>query len=220
MTQTTRIRPRRILATGAATVLMASAAIAGIVASQAASSGEAPTFSSTVTPAFDDGPHQGSPGVPGGAGGLTEADGILPDGVGVFDGEYPAVANIHADLLKAVRAAADDASADGIRFIVNSGWRSAAYQDQLLQDALAQYGSESEAARWVLTAETSAHVAGDAIDIGPVDAQSWLSQYGAAYGLCQTYANEMWHFELRPEAITDGCPASYSDPTEDPRTQR
>ena len=83
-----------------------------------------------------------------------------------------------------------------------------------------QYGSEEEAARWVATADTSAHVSGDAVDIGPADASAWLSEHGAEYGLCQIYGNEPWHFELRPEAIDDGCPPMYADPTHDPRMQR
>jgi hypothetical protein len=42
----------------------------------------------------------------------------------------------------------------------------------------------------------SHHVTGHAVDIGPVDAASWLVQHGSDYGLCQVYANELWHFEL------------------------
>ena len=37
------------------------------------------------------------------------------------------------------------------------------------------------------------------MDVAPTDAMSWLSQYGSAYGLCQAYANEMWHYELMLE---------------------
>ena len=66
---------------------------------------------------------------------------------------------------------------------------------------------------------TSAHVSGDAVDIGPVDATAWLSEHGAEYGLCQIYGNEPWHYELRPEAIDHGCPPMYADPTHDPRMQ-
>ena len=47
-----------------------------------------------------------------------------------------------------------------------------------------------------------------------------LSEHGRAYGLCQIYGNEPWHYELRPEAIAHGCPAMYADPTHDPRMQR
>ena len=48
----------------------------------------------------------------------------------------------------------------------------------------------------------------------------WLSEHGAAYGLCQIYDNEPWHYELRPEAVEYGCPATYADPTQNPRMQR
>lgn len=47
-----------------------------------------------------------------------------------------------------------------------------------------------------------------------------LSQRAAEYGLCQIYANESWHYELRPEAVDRGCPPLYPDPTADPRMQQ
>ena len=68
------------------------------------------------------------------------------------------------------------------------------------------------------TPNTSAHVSGDAVDIGPA-ATAWLSEHGAAYGLCQIYGNEPWHYELRPDAGEYGCPAMFADPTQDPRMQ-
>ena len=70
------------------------------------------------------------------------------------------------------------------------------------------------------TPDTSAHVSGDAVDIGPSDAAAWLSAHGAEYGLCQIYGNEPWHYELRPEAREHGCPPPYADPTQDPRMQQ
>lgn len=152
---------------------------------------------------------------------LSEADGVIRDegAVSVFD-ETPAVTNLDSDLLAAVRAAATAAEQDGVRMHVNSGWRSAEYQQVLLQDAVAEYGSEEEAARWVATPENSEHVSGDAIDLGPLTAQDWLAQHGDEFGLCQIYANERWHFDLRPAAVANGCPLMYDDPTADPRTQR
>lgn len=156
------------------------------------------------------------------SGPVTQADGLIREEgtVSVFD-DVPAVTNLDADLLAAVRAAATAAAErDGVRVHVNSGWRSAAYQEQLRQDAVAEYGSEEEAARWVATPENSEHVSGDAVDLGPVAAQDWLSQHGAEFGLCQIYANERWHFELRPGAVANGCPLMYADPTADPRVQR
>jgi hypothetical protein len=153
-------------------------------------------------------------------GALGEADGAIPDGASVFDDEVPGVANLDPALLGALRQAATDAADDGIEFSVNSGWRSPAYQDQLRREAVLQYGSEAEAARWVATADTSAHVSGDAVDIGPSEAAAWLSEHGAGYGLCQIYRNEPWHYELRPEAVDHGCPRMYADPSQDPRMRQ
>jgi D-alanyl-D-alanine carboxypeptidase len=151
---------------------------------------------------------------------LGEADGAVPDGTTVFDDEIPGVAKLDSALLGALRQAATNAADDGVEFVVDSGWRSPAYQEQLLHDAVLKYGSEAEAARWVATPSTSAHVSGDAVDIGPSGAAAWLSEHGAAYGLGQIYGNEPWHYELRREAIAHGCPPMYADPTHDPRMQR
>jgi zinc D-Ala-D-Ala carboxypeptidase len=162
--------------------------------------------------------HKGSTSAPARRIVLDEDDGVIPDGVRVpvFD-EMPAVSNLNPDLLDALRRAAKDARVDGVDLRVNSGWRSPAYQRQLLRDAVVRYGSPEEAARWVATPETSAHVKGEAVDIGPPNAAAWLSRHGAAYGLCQIYRNEPWHYELRPDAVHNGCPPMYADPSEDPR---
>jgi hypothetical protein len=153
-------------------------------------------------------------------GALGEADGVVPDGVTVFDDEIPAVANLDPAFLGALRQAATDAAGDGVELYVDSGWRSPKYQEQLLREAVSKYGSQEEAARWVASADTSAHVSGDAVDIGHADATTWLSEHGAEYGLCQIYSNEPWHYELRPEAIDHACPPMYADPTHDPRMQQ
>ena len=153
-------------------------------------------------------------------GALGEADGAVPSGATVFDDGIPGVAKLDPSLLGALRRAATGADGDGVGFVVDSGWRSSEYQAQLLREAVSKYGSEEEAARWVATPETSAHVSGGAVDIGPADAAAWLAAHGAAYGLCQVYGNEPWHYELRPEAVDHGCPPMYADPTDDPRMQR
>ena len=145
---------------------------------------------------------------------LGEAGGAVPTGTTVFDDEVPGVARLDPALLRALR----EAAADGPPLLIHSGWRSRAYQEQLLREAVLKYGPE-QAARWVATPNTSAHVAGEAVDLGPAGA-AWLSERGAAYGLCRIYANEPWHFELRPEAVDHGCPPPYPDPTYDPRMQR
>jgi len=53
----------------------------------------------------------------------------------------------------------------------------------------------------------------------PTNFRRSVSEHGAKYGLCQIYDNEPWHYELRHEAIDDGCPPRYADPTQDPRLQ-
>jgi zinc D-Ala-D-Ala carboxypeptidase len=216
-----RIRIRRILAAG----LVVIAAIAAALAYQLPASMSTTRVSPTDVPRGEHrglrGEHLGSPALPGEhSGALGEADGAVPDGTTVFDDEIPGVAKLDPDLLGALHEAATDAAGDGVEFFVDSGWRSAAYQERLLQDAVSKYGSEEEAAGWVATPDTSPHVSGDAVDIGPSDASAWLSEHGAEYGLCQIYENEPWHYELRPEAIDQGCPAMYADPTHDPRMEQ
>jgi zinc D-Ala-D-Ala carboxypeptidase len=191
--------PARVRSTTLAALVAVGATIAGLLIWQSLASATSPIDTRG-------GGHK--------SGAVGEADGVVPDGVTVFDDEVPAVANLDPDLLKALRAAATDA---GVEFYVNSGWRSAAYQNKLLREAVSKYGSEKEAARWVATADTSPHVSGDAVDIGRSDAQAWLSEHGAEYGLCQIYRNEPWHYELRPDAIDGRCPRMYADPTHDPR---
>jgi LAS superfamily LD-carboxypeptidase LdcB len=93
---------------------------------------------------------------------------------------------------------------------VASGWRSWEHQQRLLDEAVIEYGSLDRALQYVATPQASAHVTGDAVDVGPESARSWLSRHGSAYGLCQIFANETWHFEL---ATTPGatCPPMYAD---------
>jgi D-alanyl-D-alanine carboxypeptidase len=224
-TTTRRIRIRWIRVAG---LLVVIAAIAAALGDQLPASSSS-TAASPIEVRRSE--HRGARGeadraVPDGAtvgehrGALGEADGAVPDGATVFDDEIPGVARLDPALLGALRQAATDAADDGVEFYVESGWRSPEYQEQLLRQAVSKYGSEAEAARWVATPNTSAHVSGDAVDIGPSDATAWLSAHGAEYGLCRIYGNEPWHYELRPDAIAHGCPPTYSDPTQDPRMQQ
>jgi len=206
-----RVRIRRIRLAG---LLVVIAAITGLAYQLLASSPSTAASPIDVVPSE----HRGLRSEQRGA--LGEADGAVPDGVTVFDDQFPAVANLDPDLLGALRHAATNAAGDGVELYVDSGWRSPEYQKELFRDAVSEYGSEEEAARWVATAKTSAHVSGDAVDIGRSDAAAWLSEHGAEYGICQIYANEPWHYELRPEAVDHGCPPTYADPTHDPRMQR
>ncbi|MFD5435655.1 M15 family metallopeptidase [Kitasatospora sp. NPDC127067] len=142
----------------------------------------------------------------------AEADGEIPDGrtLSPSDTGSPAVGNLDGPLREALQRAAGDARAQGIEMTVTSGWRSKAYQQRLLDRGVVKYGSLEQARKFVNTPEKSAHVSGKAVDVGPTSADYWLIQHGARYGLCQVYANEIWHFELltRPGGT---CPAPLPD---------
>ncbi|OKJ06147.1 M15 family metallopeptidase [Kitasatospora sp. CB01950] len=148
----------------------------------------------------------------GGSDRARAADGELATGVSAspFDTGSPAVGKLDPALLAALRTAATDAKAQGIELRITSGWRSRGYQQRLLDAAVAKHGSLELARRYVNTPEKSAHVSGKAVDVGPTDADDWLNRKGAKYGLCQVYANEMWHFEL---LTTPGgrCPSQLPD---------
>lgn len=128
----------------------------------------------------------------------TTGDGRIPENesISLDDSGHAALANLDPALPAAVRAAAADAAVRGVELKVTSGWRSREYQQRLLDEAVARHRSEEEARKLVHPPDRSRHVTGQAIDIGPINAADWLIQHGADYGLCQAYANEMWHFEL------------------------
>ena len=83
---------------------------------------------------------------------------------------------------------------------ITSGWRSPEFQQQLLDDAVSTYGSIAAARQYVQPPERSRHVLGQAVDIGGYGADQWLIAHGSRFGLCQIYANEVWHFELATDA--------------------
>ncbi|GAB2495699.1 M15 family metallopeptidase [Promicromonospora xylanilytica] len=132
--------------------------------------------------------------------GSTGVDGgEIPDGAATLDDDLPAITGLDPALADAVRQAAADAAADDIDFWITSGWRSPAYQQRLLDQAVRKHGGLEEARKVVATPETSAHVSGEAVDIGPTEGDYWLIEHGTDYGLCQVYSNEIWHFELLTE---------------------
>jgi len=122
-----------------------------------------------------------------------------------WDVANPAVGNLDPALLIAVQQASTAAAAEGVTMTITSGWRSPQFQQQLLDDAIAVYGSLPAARQYVQTPDRSRHVLGQAVDIGGVGADQWLIVNGARFGLCQIYANEPWHFELATDAAGN-CP--------------
>lgn len=165
-------------------------------------------------PLGEAGPGSSIPAPPDlGSSGLGEADGYVPPGVWItLDDDLPAISNLETDLRTALESAALAARERSVEFSFTDGWRSPAYQQYLFDRAVAEYGSAEEASRWVKSPDESRHVSGGAVDLATADAMDWLSRFGAEFGLCQIYTNELWHFEYVPGVDADtGCPAQLSD---------
>nr|ABP44655.1 peptidase M15B and M15C, D,D-carboxypeptidase VanY/endolysin [Mycolicibacterium gilvum PYR-GCK] len=143
-----------------------------------------------------------------GTGAVDTTGGWLPDGrpLSPFESANPILSQMDPALLAAVQNAARAAQASGINMTVTSGWRSKGFQQRLFDDAVVAYGSVAAAAEFVATPEVSKHVTGQAVDIGPPDADHWLIANGRQFGLCQIYANEIWHFELTADAQGECAP--------------
>src|SRR6478672_8867235 len=171
-------------------LMLVAATVATVVVAPAALTGEPQVRLVDDTVAMD----PPSPVVPG--------DGSLADGqvLTPFDVQNPAIGRLDPHLLAAIQNAADAASADGITMTITSGWRSPEFQQHLLDDAVQTYGSFDAARQYVQTPAMSKHVIGQAVDVGGVGADQWLIANGSRYGLCQIYANELWHFELATDA--------------------
>ncbi|UAJ79045.1 M15 family metallopeptidase [Leifsonia sp. ZF2019] len=185
--------PRRLLFTTALTV-SAVLALAGCTA---------------ATPGTPSG--SGAGAALGAGGALTDDDGYIAEGASLpLDSDAPAVQRLSPALLDALREARSVALDRGTDITIADGWRSERYQEQLFADAVRTYGSEEEASRWVKRGADSAHVTGDAVDIATADAMDFLNRFGAEWGICQAYANELWHFELLAEPGGD-CPAPAAD---------
>jgi len=124
--------------------------------------------------------------------------GWLPDGVTLspFDVSNPVIAQLDPLLLKAVQDATRSSEADGVKMRITSGWRTKGFQQRLFDMGVVQYGSVDAARQFVASPEVSKHVVGEAVDIAPIEADKWLIRNGPRFGLCQIFANEIWHFEL------------------------
>ncbi len=102
---------------------------------------------------------------------------------------------------------------------LTSGYRDPAAQAVMFAAAVARTGSTEAARRWALPPHESRHVAGEALDVRPMEGARWLAEHGSVYGLYRPYDNEWWHFEyyadrgptpgLRPgNALTARTPGS------------
>jgi hypothetical protein len=161
----------------------------------------APAAQLTTGPVPDDGTFSIGPAA------TDSIGGYLPDGqtLSPFDATNPVIAWLDPRLLAAVQNAARSAKDDGVDVRIASGWRTKGFQQRLFDDGVRTYGSVEAAQQFVASPDTSQHVLGKAVDVGPVQADTWMIRNGSRFGLCQIYANEIWHFELA--ADKDGaCP--------------
>lgn len=115
-------------------------------------------------------------------------------------------------LALAYTMAEQEAHAAGVPMRINSGYRTPGEQQALWEDGLRTYGTPEETRRWVLPPEESTHVTGRAVDIAPREGAAWLEANGNRWGLCRTFDNEWWHFELATIPGT-ACPARVPDAT-------
>ena len=129
------------------------------------------------------------------------AEGLTDLGTGALKeikGTSGAVTEINPILFARFEAARISASLEGVNLYITSGFRSQERQATLFAEAVEKYGSESEAAKWVLPPHYSHHPQGLAIDVnypGDRAGAKWLEENGERFGLCRVYSNEWWHFE-------------------------
>ncbi|MGO4536470.1 M15 family metallopeptidase [Leifsonia sp. 2MCAF36] len=194
-----------------------SVAAASLALSVALSGCTASTVGALAKPASGGGSQHGGPmpagSLPGGGVRLTDEDGYIADGSSLpLDSDLPAVTRLDPKLRSALQDAqqAMREEGSGAAITIADGWRSERYQEHLFAQAVRDYGSEEEAEKWVKRGSDSAHVRGEAVDIADAGAMDYLNRYGSAWGLCQVYANEAWHFELRTRRGGD-CPAQSPD---------
>jgi LAS superfamily LD-carboxypeptidase LdcB len=126
------------------------------------------------------------------------------------DAAPSSTAGLTPALATAYRQAKAQAQREGVPLWITSGKRSWAEQEGMWREGIATYGSPAAARRWVLPPAESTHVTGRAIDVGPQEGAQWLARRGNRWGLCRTYANEWWHFEVTTAPRTP-CPPKYID---------
>lgn len=176
--------------------------------------GLATLISGTVAPAPAPGVQLVAVESPGG-GRVTDkrdpapADVVTVDGHGTRVQLHRLAAHFWGLLVEAARA---DGIADPLLLPV-SGYRSSATQKILFEQAVARYGSEAEARKWVAPPGSSAHQSGRAVDCWmgssndsrnvatqrATPAWAWLVANASRFGF-YPYDAEPWHWEYNPPA--------------------
>lgn len=106
-------------------------------------------------------------------------------------------------------------AASGGRITITSGYRSPERQAQLFANAVAKYGSEAAARKWVAPPGKSNHGRGIAADLGFADAaaREWAHANAARFGLHFPMGWEPWHIEPVGGAKVSGADAYTTPPT-------
>lgn len=105
---------------------------------------------------------------------------------------------------------AEAAAGDGVEIMVDSGYRSAAYQQRIYLRKMAKGDGFYKVARWVAPPGYSEHMLGTTLDLVPSNwafsgtlADKWLQENGDRFSFTQTYpeksvdgfAWEPWHWK-------------------------
>lgn len=125
------------------------------------------------------------------SGGTTSDDQLLMSRFVGSRTQWPAnITNLHPQLKKA----AANLLRKNPNLQIASAYRPIEHQQRLWDEAVAKYGSEEAARKWVAPPGRSAHQWGMAIDFGPSSEYGWLKQHAPGEGLWN-YDVEPWHWE-------------------------
>lgn len=115
--------------------------------------------------------------------------GLRPDAMTGLDADF------NSALVNLFSAAPEDIRGN---LRVTSAYRSPEIQQKLFSDALAKYGSEAAARKWVAPPGKSRHNHGLAVDLKYLDdtARQWAHQNAANFGLHFPMSHEPWHIEM------------------------
>lgn len=124
-----------------------------------------------------------------------------------------------------------DAHAAGIPLQITSAYRSPELQAELYEKALAKYGSDEAARKWVAPAGKSQHNHGTAVDFAvdgslirdaDSEAARWIAENAATYGLAVPMGWEPWQVELEGARGGNVTPAGEGNAlaTYKPRTKQ
>lgn len=120
---------------------------------------------------------------------------------------------VDPELDSRIKKAQQAAGKAGYRLTVITSYRSWDQQLSMFREGVVKHGSIAEARKVVLPPWESMHVRGLAVDFSERKGAAWLTKTNGAYGLCQRYANEWWHFEMLGD-VGQPCPPLEPDASE------